>query len=185
MQQLSTDLLADLADGNARAWRAVVDRHTGLIWSVAHSYGLSASDTADVVQTTWLRLLEHARSLRDADHLRAWLAVTARHEAIQVLRRASRSTLVDDDSRLESSAEDVPVDEPMLRSERDATLREACETLPSRCRRLLPLLFADPPVSYAEIAAVLAIPMGSIGPTRARCLACLRHRKEVQQALAA
>jgi len=176
------DLLADLADGDAAAWQGVVDRYAGLIWTIARARGLEASDAADVVQTTWLRLFENARSVRDPERLRAWLAVTARHEALRVVGRARRSVPVGDETQFEPVGADAPIDELVMLSERAATLRQACETLPSRCRRLLGMLFADPAPSYAEIAATLQIPVGSIGPTRARCLDCLRRRKEVLQA---
>ncbi len=183
MEGTRADLLADLADGDVQAWQGVVDSYAGLLWAIARARGLGAGDAADVVQTTWLRLFENARSVRDAERLRAWLAVTARREALRVLGLAGRSVLVSDDAQLEPVGADAPVDELVLLWERDAALWQACESLPSRCSRLLRLLFADPAPSYAEIAATLGIPVGSIGPTRARCLDCLRRRKEVRQEL--
>jgi len=178
------DLLAALASGDAQAWRAVVGRYEGLIRAIAHSRGLRSSEAEDVVQTTWLQLLAHARGLRDADRLGAWLATTARRAASHALRLSGRQVLVADDTLFGSIPDATPAaDLALLRSERDAALRQALESLPDRCRRLLGLLLTDPPPSYAKVAAELGIPVGSIGPTRARCLDCLRRRKEVRDRL--
>jgi RNA polymerase sigma factor (sigma-70 family) len=166
-------LLAAAAAGDQRAWDALVERYTGLLWSIARSYRLGPADAADVVQTTWLRLVEHLDKVADPERLPGWLATTARRECIHLMRRTDR--------RAESAAElpDLPDDGPapdaaLLRDERDAELWRALDRLDELCQRLLRVLMADPPPAYADAAAALGIKIGSIGPTRARCLAKLR-----------
>jgi RNA polymerase sigma factor (sigma-70 family) len=82
------ELVAAAAAGDQQAWDALVDRYASLLWSVARSYRLSAPDAADVVQTTWLRLVEHLGQIADPDRLPGWLATSARRECLRVLRRA-------------------------------------------------------------------------------------------------
>jgi RNA polymerase sigma factor (sigma-70 family) len=84
------DLVRRAAQGDAEAWRALVGRYSRLLCSIARSYGLSGADADDVVQTTWLRLVERLTLLRDPARAGAWLAVTARHESMATLRRAGR-----------------------------------------------------------------------------------------------
>jgi RNA polymerase sigma factor (sigma-70 family) len=167
------ELLAAAAAGDQHAWDALVQRHTSLLWSIARSYRLGAADAGDVVQTTWLRLLEHLDKIADPERLSGWLATTARRECIHLMRRTDRHA--------ESSAHlpDLPDDGPepdavLLRDERDAELWRALAKLDEFCQRLLRVLMADPPPAYTDVAALLGIKIGSIGPTRARCLAKLR-----------
>jgi RNA polymerase sigma factor (sigma-70 family) len=165
------ELLAAAAAGDQIAWNALVQRHTNLLWSIARSYRLSAADAADVVQTTWLRLLEHLDKIADPERLAGWLGTTARRECLHLMRRTDRHA--------ESAAElpDLPDDGPepyaaLLRDERDAELWHAFAKLDEFCRRLLRVM-ADPQPPYADVAAALEMKIGSIGPTRARCLAKL------------
>lgn len=173
------DLLERAAAGDQSAWVRIVDRYAPLVWSVARSFRLSSADAADVHQATWLRLVEQLESIRDPERLGAWLATTARREALALLRRASRDLPTGDmhllEPRLESSDPDQSPDSQLLRRERDEDLWEAIGKLPGNCRNLLRLLLIDPPPSYAEVSAALDIPVGSIGPTRARCLEHLRR----------
>ena len=173
------DLLERAAAGDQSAWVRIVDRYAPLVWSVARSFRLSSADAADVHQATWLRLVEQLESIRDPERLGAWLATTARREALALLRRASRDLPTGDmhllEPRLENSDPDLSPDSQLLRRERDEDLWEAIGKLPGNCRNLLRLLLIDPPPSYAEVSAALDIPVGSIGPTRARCLEHLRR----------
>lgn len=173
------DLLERAAAGDQSAWSRIVDRYAPLVWSVARSFRLSSADAADVHQATWLRLVEQVDSIRDPERLGAWLATTARREALALLRRASRDLPTGDmhllEPRLDSSAPDHGPDSEVLRRERDEDLWNAIGKLPGNCRNLLRLLLIDPPPSYAEVSAALDIPVGSIGPTRARCLEHLRR----------
>ena len=173
------DLLERAAAGDQSAWVRIVDRYAPLVWSVARSFRLSSADAADVHQATWLRLVEQLDSIRDPERLGAWLATTARREALALLRRASRDLPTGDmhllEPRFDSSAPDQAPESEMLRRERDEDLWNAIGKLPGNCRNLLRLLLIDPPPSYAEVSAALDIPVGSIGPTRARCLEHLRR----------
>lgn len=162
------------ARGDQRAWNALVERYAGLVWSVARGYRLSDADAADVSQATWLRLVENLDRVRDPAAIAGWLATTTRRECLRVVRRASRETMLDGDAWSLVDADEAPVDEALLGVERRREVREAFDRLPERRRQLLLLLVADPPMSYAEISAALQIPIGSIGPTRRRCLEQLR-----------
>lgn len=162
--------------GDQRAWDCLVDRYTALLWRIARAHRLSPADSADVVQTTWLRLLEHADRISDPDRLGGWLATTARRECLRVLRRANRERPhPDDHEAFDRVAPDAPVDSGLLRVERDARLWTALGTLPERSQLLLRVLLADPPPCYDQVVEALGIPRGSIGPTRARSLARLRQ----------
>nr|WP_284290898.1 sigma-70 family RNA polymerase sigma factor [Angustibacter aerolatus] len=153
----------------------MVRRYERLVWSVARSYRLDTPDAADVVQTTWLRLVEHLGGIHDAERLGGWLATTTRREALR-LARARRRRLVDgaDDEIALVPAGDPDVDDALLRDERDAVLHRAVRALEPRCQRLLRVLSASPPPRYDTVAEALGMPIGSIGPTRGRCLQRLR-----------
>jgi RNA polymerase sigma factor (sigma-70 family) len=169
-----SDSLTAAARGDQRAWDLIVQQYSGMVWAVARSYRLASADAADVFQATWLRLVEHLADLRDGSRLGAWLCTTARHEALTLLRRR-RDLPASDTGLLDGVARDGSgLDEGLLRNEERAALWRAFGLLPGNCQRLLRVIFADPPPSYAEASAVLDIPVGSIGPTRARCLASLQ-----------
>jgi RNA polymerase sigma factor (sigma-70 family) len=163
------------ASGDKQAWECLVDQYSKLIWSITAEYRLLESDAADVAQTTWLRLLEHIDRIQYPDRVGSWLAATARNECLRSLAARKRVVLGHDDNEIEETrAPGAEVDERLLAAERDQTVREAMSHLPTRWQRLLELLMADPPVSYTEISDQLGLPVGSIGPTRGRCLARLR-----------
>lgn len=166
------DLVLRARGGDPASWVALTERYTNLLWSVARGMRLSHTDAADVVQTTWLRLVERLDSVRDPEHLASWLVTTARRECLQMLRRNARIDpgLVEQDGAV--TADDL--DASLLREERDAALWKAFRELLPRCQSLLRVLMADPPPSYTEVSVALDMPIGSIGPTRARCLNSLR-----------
>jgi RNA polymerase sigma factor (sigma-70 family) len=175
-ERSTTDLVRAAADGKGWAWDAIVERYSGMVWAVCRGCRLSPSDAAEVSQTTWLRLVERLGSIHDPERLGSWLAVTARRESWQVLRRAGRTIPSDTEAIFADREASDDIDHDLLASERHQALRRAFETLHPRCQQLLRLLTADPAPSYADIAATLDMPIGSIGPTRARCLDCLRRR---------
>lgn len=177
-------LVAAAAAGDWAAWQMLVKRFSGLVWSIIRAYRLPSADSADVFQTTWLRLAEHITRIESPDRVGAWLATAARRECLHSIRAGTRITPTDDMSRFESpiTGDDVP-EEAVLRSEseredaeRAAAMWRAFGRLSVRCRELLRVLMASPPPSYAEVSAALGLPVGSIGPTRARCLQRLRER---------
>jgi RNA polymerase sigma factor (sigma-70 family) len=167
--------LGAAAAGDQRAWESIVTAYSGLVWSVARGFRLSAADAADVFQGTWLRLVEHFGDIKDASRLGGWLAATARREALMLLRRAGRDVPVDTADAFSGVAgEAADVDERLIRAEEQRILWQAFSRLSASCQRLLRIAFADPPPRYEEISAALDMPVGSIGPTRARCLARLQ-----------
>ncbi len=169
-------LVRGAAAGDRRAWERLVDQYARLIWSITAEFKLMESDAADVAQTTWLRLFEHIDRIEYPDRVGSWLAATARNECLRSLAARKRVVvLAHDDEVLTSVGPCEPeVDERILANERDQVVRDALSCLPRRWQRLLELLMADPPTSYAEISDQLGLPVGSIGPTRGRCLAQLR-----------
>ena len=168
-------LVRGAAEGDRQAWERLVDQYARLIWSITADFKLIESDAADVAQTTWLRLLEHIDRIEYPDRVGSWLAATARNECLRGLAARKRVVLAQDDEVLTSVAACSPeVDERILADERDQVVRDALTHLPGRWQRLLELLMADPPASYADISSELDLPVGSIGPTRGRCLARLR-----------
>ena len=168
-------LVRRAADGDMTAWERLVEQYARLIWSITGEFKLVESDAADVVQTTWLRLLEHIDRIQYPDRVGSWLASTARHECLRALAARKRIVLGHDEDYLADMPASAPdVDERLLADERAQTVRAAVSHLPRRSQRLLELLMADPPTSYTEISDELGIPVGSIGPTRGRCLASLR-----------
>ena len=169
------ELVRRAADGDRQAWERLVDQFARLIWSITADFKLVESDAADVAQTTWLRLLEHIDRIEYPDRIGSWLAATARNECLRSLAARKRVVLSDDDIELGSAVVHGPeIDERLLADERAQTVRDALSRLPRRWQRLLEMLMADPPASYADISDELKLPVGSIGPTRGRCLAQLR-----------
>jgi RNA polymerase sigma factor (sigma-70 family) len=171
-------LVRDAAAGDQRAWDLLVDRYQGLVWSVIRGHRLSGADAADASQTTWLRLVEHAATLKDPARVGAWLATTARRECLRILRGAGRQIPFGDDLPEPESVAPA-LDAALLRDERDAELWTAFGRLPHRDQSLLRPLVAEPAPSYQEIARALDMPIGSIGPTRARSLERLRREREL------
>jgi RNA polymerase sigma factor (sigma-70 family) len=171
------DVVASATRSDARAWDELVRRYAGLVWAVARSHQLSAADSADVSQTTWLRLVEHIAELNDPARVGSWLATTARRECLMVLGQRAR-VMPTAEVPEPSAADGPPMDARLLAEERDVALWRAFSRLDSRDQALLRLLSAEPPNSYRDIGAALDMPIGSIGPTRSRCLERLRRELE-------
>jgi RNA polymerase sigma factor (sigma-70 family) len=171
------ELLDSAAHGDQRAWNEIVDRYTNLLWSVGRSHRLDTASINDVIQTTWLRLLENLDRIRDPERLAGWLATTARRECLRLLQRSDRELLVRDSDPFVEMAGPVeaPLDQLLLLQERDAQLWQCFLQLTPRCQQLLRVLMAVDRPHYAEIAESLGLPIGSIGPTRMRCLQRLRE----------
>jgi RNA polymerase sigma factor (sigma-70 family) len=171
------DLLARVRKGDADAWAVLTDHFTGLLWSIARGLRLGDADAADAVQTTWLRLVENLDAIREPERIGGWLATTVRRECLDIQRRSARVRPAepggpDGWEGLPSAAD--PLDAALLRDERDAALWAAFRELKPSCQALLRSLTGDPTPSYAEVAALLGMPIGSVGPNRQRCLGCLR-----------
>jgi RNA polymerase sigma factor (sigma-70 family) len=168
-------LVRRAAEGDKWAWERLVDQFGRLIWSITRDFRLPESDASDVFQATWLRLLEHIDRLEYPARVGSWIATTARHECLRCVAGRKKVLLVQDHSALSDAIAHAPeADEGLLAAERAVAVRDAMSSLPSRWQRMLELLMADPPASYAEISDQLGLPVGSIGPTRGRCMERLR-----------
>lgn len=165
------DLVTSASAGDQSAWDALVDRYQSRVWAIARAHRLSTADAEDVFQVTFLRLVTHIGTIRDPNRVGAWLATTARHECLRLLRRAGRSVPSDDDSVLDGADHLMPpLDVKLLADERRVALWKALGRLSEQCQRLLRVLMADPEPTYEEVSKALGMPIGSIGPTRGRCL---------------
>ena len=184
MLELSTsELLAEAAAGDSAAWDELVRRYSGLVWAVARGFALSMADAADVSQTTWLRLVEHLTKLREPEHLGGWLATTTRNECLRLLRKNGRE-IVEADAGIDVESGEPTPEAVVLDNERDRLLWLSLGEIPQRCQVLLRALSLSPPPSYGEVSAALGMPVGSIGPTRARCLDHLKKRMLVHETAA-
>ena len=168
----NAELLELAARGDQEAWGRLVEEYDGLVRSVARSFRLQAADVHDVAQTTWLRLVQHLHTIRDPERLAGWLAVTASRESLAILRRASRHTQVSEEPPDPATDTEASV----AASDTARALWETVAELPPRQERLLIALFREELDSYNEVATRCAMPIGSIGPTRARALSRLRSR---------
>jgi RNA polymerase sigma factor (sigma-70 family) len=181
-----TWLVDAAAAGDERAWHEIVDRYAPLLASVIRRFRLTTTETQDVAQTVWLRLVEHLDGLREPRALPMWIITTGKRESLRYLSDRRRSAPHDplDPSWLAAPAED---DEPvagLLRAERHEALLAGLAELPARQRELLLLFVEDPPLSYAQISQRTGIPIGSIGPTRGRALERLRQTFAIKDHLA-
>ncbi len=166
-------LLRRVIEGDQRAWDELVDGFGGLVWSIARGYRLGAL-TDDVVQTVWLRLAENCARIREPDRLAAWLATTTRNEALRVATKQARTfsvaELPERSDATASSIDDIVEDSDTL-----GHVLRAFSQLSLADQQLLRLLCTVPPLDYATISELLDRPIGSIGPSRERCLKKLRR----------
>jgi RNA polymerase sigma factor (sigma-70 family) len=168
-------------DHDEEAWDELVRRFAGLVSFVIRHYRLSRTDTQDVSQLVWLRLVEHLDQIREPAALPGWLSTTTRHECERHLRINGRSVATDPIALRAAELHDGPeVDELLLAAERRQVLLDGLDQLPAHHRELLLMLTADPPYAYADISRILGIPIGSIGPTRSRALDKLRETDAVR-----
>lgn len=179
------ELVAGCRAGDAQAWSSLVRRYQRLVYAIVCRMGLDEHDAADVFQTVFERLHRHLPTLKDASRLRAWVVTTARREALLQRQRGRRMVSMtlaegdDDDGRGEwDIADEAPLPDQRLQTlEQADRLRLALEQLEPRNRALIELLFCDEEqrLPYDEVARRLGMPVGSLGPTRQRCLDRLRR----------
>ena len=170
----AAELLGAAEQGDRVAWRELVVRFTPTVWAVARAHRLDRADAADVVQNTWLSLVENMNRIHDPGRLAAWLSTTARRHSLRVLAARRRETPVDEprSTDLRAEAADVPV----VRDAWNAALWRAFTQLSEHCRKVLRVLVHSPELSYEQVAAAVGIATGSVGPTRGRCLIELRRK---------
>jgi RNA polymerase sigma factor (sigma-70 family) len=173
-------LTAAAVGGDAEAWAQLVQRYAPLVMSVLAGFRVFGADAQDVSQIVWLRLVEHLEDLREPRALPQWLITTTRNECIRFARVRKRTVPYDPLTEgLPQQVDDTDPTEGMLHAERVAAFLEAMDGLSDRDRTMLGLLAQDPPLSYAEIARQMDIPIGTVGPTRLRMLRKLRSSPAV------
>jgi RNA polymerase sigma factor (sigma-70 family) len=170
-------LVDRVAGGDQEAWNELIERYAQLVWSICVRYRLSRTDIDDVGQTVWLLLVENIATLREPAALPGWLATTTRNECLKIQRAARRNDFdgLPPEDQLPAADSDAMIEQEIIRAERDAAFRAAWRELSDECHQLLTLLIADPPLGYKQISERLVLPIGSIGPTRGRCLDRLRR----------
>ena len=174
-------LVARCLRGDASAWAVLVKRYQRLVFAIVRRAGLDEHAAGDVFQTVFARLVESLPRIKEPSRLQAWIVTTAKREALLQLGRARRMVSMTPVDEASDAAEwDVPdpaalPDEALEELQQLDRVRTALDSLDERCRRLLRLLFHDEASGYDDVARELGIPVGSIGPTRARCLNKLRR----------
>jgi RNA polymerase sigma factor (sigma-70 family) len=175
-------LVACAAAGEEWAWTALVVRFRPTLTAVARRHRLGAADADEVEQRTWLRLMRSIGAIHQPAQLRAWLITTARRESLRLLAERREDPVAEPPEPRQDDADDTPeatADECRLALER------ALQHVTPRQRALLRLLMQNPTPSYEDISKALGIPVGSIGPTRARCLERLRGDERLARAVGA
>jgi len=168
-------LVSAAAEGSSDAWRVLVGRFSNMVLSIARSCRLNDADVSEVHQVTWLRMVENIGRIEQPERIGAWLATTAKRESLRVVRKKRRVTLDHDGLLQRADTKAKPVDAGPIEEVGLLAVRAAFELLPPHCKRLLGLMSGDEPPSYKEISQALSMPIGSIGPTRGRCLDHLRR----------
>ncbi len=167
-------LVSAAREGNDDALGQIVTELSPLLWQIARAAGLSSGDAEDVLQTVWLRLVAHLDNIHDSAALVGWLVTTAKREAWRV-RAAGRRQLPADQELLAGLPDERPgSEEQVILDDQRRALWVAIGRLSGRCQDLLRIIAFSPRPDYATVAAALGMPVGSIGPTRGRCLAKLR-----------
>ena len=173
MQTTDKELLIACRQGDESSWQVLVDRYQRLIYAIPRRAGLNEEQAGEIFQEVFLTLFEKIDEINQPDRLHAWLVTTARRKTWRFLtKERARSGETDDTNEAFAVVDNAPLaDETLVRLEEQHRIRTALSGLDGRCQKLLTMLYYSvetPP--YAEIAAELGTPEGSIGPTRARCL---------------
>ena len=172
-------LVQKARDADPDAWEELMWRFGAMIAATGRRYRLTEADVAELQQTTWLRLVENLHRIEQPERVGGWLSTTARRESLQILRRASKYRSGADEMMANMPDRHLPEpDAGPIAEERGTVLKAGWERLNPRCQRLLSLLITEDPVSYKDLSKLLRMPVGSIGPTRARCLDHLRRLVE-------
>lgn len=156
------------AAGERTAWNALVERFADMVWSVARSFRLDDATAKDVTQTVWLKLVENIDRIDDPERLPGWLATTCRREALRVARARDRQIPTEFEYDVADTAA-LP-DDLLIDDEENRMVVRAFAAIDEACRQLLRLLTVEPALSYEEVAELTGRPIGSLGPTRSRCL---------------
>lgn len=171
----AADLFGAWREGDGRAMDELVRLMTPVLWHVVRAYGLERTLAEDVVQTTWLQLVRGHGSIADPRAVSAWLTTTARREAWKVGKAHGRVDTTDIDDLDTLLPEQASAEEHATLGDENRRLWLAVRRLAERCQRLLRVIAFEDRPDYARLASELSMPIGSIGPTRSRCLAKLRE----------
>lgn len=166
------ELLRLAAAGERGAWDALVERFGQMVWSVARGFRLDDATAKDVTQTVWLKLIENIDSIKDPERLPGWLVTTCRRESLRVSRARERDTPTDFAFDIEDPAPSL--DDVLIDDQENRVVVAAFRSLDEGCRQLLRLLTIEPALSYEELSEITGRPIGSLGPTRARCVEKLK-----------
>jgi RNA polymerase sigma factor (sigma-70 family) len=166
------ELLQQAAHGDQSAWSDLVDMFGPMLWSIARSFRLDHALAKDVTQTVWLRLVENIDKIRDPERLPGWLVTTCRRETLKASQLHDRT--IPSEFEFDLVDDSVPIEELMIEDEQARTLLAAFRMQSESCQQLLRLLTVEPPLSYETISELIGRPVGSIGPTRARCVERLK-----------
>jgi len=172
----TTDLLRIAVAGDPVAWEQIVRRYEPAVAAMVSSYRLQEADARDATQRTWLRMLECHQQIREPEALGGWLKTTARRECLRILDEQRRHDPLPEGAEFSDTG--VDVERAVVDHDQARHLRRLLATLPARSFALLSSLFQDDPPGYAQLSADTGIPVGSIGPTRARALRRLRRMVE-------
>jgi RNA polymerase sigma factor (sigma-70 family) len=176
------DLLLRISDGDPAAWDELLRRYSKLVSTTVRSFRLQEADALDAIQMTWLRFAENVHRVQFPERLGAWLATTARRECLHILRQAKLKPDFTDVMMSETVSEtSAGPEQHAIDADTTQTLRKLINELSPRRRTLLRVLFTDDHHSYVEAARIAGIPLGGIGPTRARALRQLRDKLDQHQ----
>ncbi len=174
-QYTDQELVSLCLKGDSPAWEALITRYRRLIFSIPVRFGFSTTDSSDVFQSVCLKMIEHLHELKDETKVSAWLITTTTRQCIHVRSQRFREVGGSTDDLEEPPDPSENVEDIQVQVEEQQTVRDAVDQLPERCRQLIDLLYFDTrSPTYEEVGQKLAIPVASIGPTRARCLDKLR-----------
>jgi RNA polymerase sigma factor (sigma-70 family) len=179
---IDSALIERCLGGDEAAWEALVRRYANLVYAIAGRGGLSEDDIADAVQSVFVIVWRNLELLSDPAAFAGWLTTIAKRETWRLGRARARRAEREDRMASDPTVQVLPSrpargDEVLEAAERAALVQHAVETLDPRCREMLTLLFwGYPAPSHEEVAERLGMPLGSLGPTRGRCLVKLRAR---------
>ncbi|MGH3868768.1 MAG: RNA polymerase sigma factor [Pseudonocardiaceae bacterium] len=170
------DLLLRVSDGDPVAWDEILLRYGKLVSATVRSFRMQDADALDAVQMTWLRLAENAHQVRCPERLAGWLTTTARRECLSILRRATVAANLHQPAPETVADPSLGPEQRVIDADTTQTLWNIVAQLPPRRGALLRELFTDHPRPYGEVARAAGIPIGGVGPSRARALRQLRDR---------
>ncbi|MGH3801458.1 MAG: RNA polymerase sigma factor [Pseudonocardiaceae bacterium] len=172
----AADLLQGIGDGDPAAWDEIIRRYGKFVSATVRRFRLQEADALDAMQMTWLRLAENADRVQLPERLSGWLATTARRECLQILRQAKHAPYLTDMAPETVSDPSAGPEKRAIDANITRTLRKLLNELSPRRRTVIRMLFTDNPCSYHELSRITGIPLGGIGPTRARALQQLRNK---------